>query len=321
MSKARPAPDDQPIGQVQIAADDELLTALGSGGPPPQPDDQVAAMLAAWRADLDTPDQAPLDLPDGDLASPTPQARTDLAVPISDRETTVLARQPSTETVPARRSIRPPTQAPTARPAPGPRRTRRQPLRRALIGAAAVAIVLIGLGVAAHQSGPGSPLWPLTRVAYPQRAEVMAAEAAIADARSAVNAGRDDDARRLLADASSHVARVDNQATAERLRSEIADIQRQLDTVAPTIPTPSRATPAAPTGVGNPASPTPTRAPAGTAPNGGQPRPGPTGGKAPATTRPPVLRTSPLPSLPVPRLPLPSLPLPPSILPSLPIHL
>lgn len=186
-----------------------------------------------------------------------------------------------------------------------------------LIGAAAAAIVLIGLGVAAHESGPGSPLWPLTRLAYPQHAEVVAAESAIDDARSAVDAGRYDDARRLLAVASSHVARVDNQATARRLRTEIADIQRELDTIAPVTPAP--AAPAPPSGAGNPASPTPTPPPVGTAPGGGQPQPGQTAGEAPATTRPPILQTPPLPSLPVP--PPPSLPLPTSILPSLPLRL
>jgi hypothetical protein len=293
VSEAKPAPDDQPVGQVQIAADDQLLTALGSGEPPPQPDDQVAAILAAWRADLDSdldaPAQAPLDPPETD-----PAVR------------------------PRVRSLRRPARASAAaRPTPRPRRTPRQRLNRTLIGAAAAAIVLIGLGVAAHESGPGSPLWPLTQVAYPQHAEVVAAERAIDDARSAVDAGRYDDARRLLAIASSHVARVDNQATARRLRTEIADIQRELDTIAP--PTPAPAAPAPPNGPGNPASPAPTPPPAGTAPRGGQPQPGQTAGKAPATTGPPILQTPPLPSLPVP--PPPSLPLPTSILPSLPLRL
>jgi hypothetical protein len=84
--------------------------------------------------------------------------------------------------VPARRSLRPPAQASAAtRPAPGARRTRRQPPRQTLIGAAAVAIILIGPGVAAHRSGPGGPLWSSTPGGLPQGAEVMAADDRSAD--------------------------------------------------------------------------------------------------------------------------------------------
>ena len=59
--RPRPTPSDEPIDLVAVQADDELINALSAGpggvrGRRPagyDADDRVAAMLAAWRAEVD----------------------------------------------------------------------------------------------------------------------------------------------------------------------------------------------------------------------------------------------------------------------------
>jgi hypothetical protein len=146
-------------------------------------------------------------------------------------------------------------------PMPAPDRSRQRRLTRMVLGAAAAAVFAAGLAVTAHQAQPGSPLWSVSKVVYPERSELVAAEKAIADARTAAAAGRDADARRLLATATTHVANIDDRAVADQLRKEIDAILRALasppppatpqassprPTVAPTTPAPAQppATPA-----------------------------------------------------------------------------
>ncbi|GAA4713170.1 hypothetical protein [Phytohabitans rumicis] len=172
-----------------------------------------------------------------------------------------------------------------ARPAPEKRRQKR--LTRMVLGAAAAAAILVaGLGVSAHQAEPGSPLWPVSKVVYPERSEVVAAEKAIADARAAVAAGRDADARRLLGVASTHVARVDDRTVVDRLRKEIQALLSSLASPPPASPQAS--------------SPRPSTAP--TTPAPGQPpsAPAPTPSPSPSPSQGGLLPDLPL-------LPLPSI--------------
>ncbi|MGI5520258.1 anti-sigma-D factor RsdA [Micromonospora sp. CA-259024] len=273
---SEPRPDGgEDVDLAAIHRDDLLLDALGRGE---QEDDAdgLTAMLAAWRADLST-DQ-PATVVDGPV-----------------------------HVVPSASAARAGTLRAGA-PVPGP--TRWQPsARRALGLAAAVLAVLMlatGLGVASHDAGPTSPLWSLTRVLHPERAEVLGVEHTTARARAAVAEGRYDDARELIDQAQRDLGRVADPADVIRLRADIDAVLRDLAThrcpgwprcaTVPVVPTPSPAVSTAPEPSG---VPTPGSTP---------PRP-----QRPAPTHPPTPTANPL----LPRLPLPSVPLP-SVLPSLP---
>src|SRR5204863_2323402 len=70
-----PTPDEPSIDLAVLAADDRLLDDLGHGGPAPN-GDPVAALLAAWRADLDDDSGSapPADLNDGSGSAPPADA-------------------------------------------------------------------------------------------------------------------------------------------------------------------------------------------------------------------------------------------------------
>jgi hypothetical protein len=259
---------DMPVSVAQIAADDRLLDALGRGEPfdGDLATDPAATMLAAWRADLDG------DAVDADVDGAFSDG-------LQDSE-------------------------PAPLPAGDPRRKRR--LVQAILGAAAAAVVAVGVAVSAHQAQPGSVLWPVSKVVYPQRAEVKAAEKAIADARAALAGGRTADARALLATAREHIARIDDRGTAARLQAEVDDLLRTLTAaIAPPAPTPSNPAPS------TPAPRASQSAPGGS--SGSKPAPPPEGGAPepePSTSSGGLLPDLPLPTplLPLPPLPLPTLP-------------
>jgi hypothetical protein len=132
--------------------------------------------------------------------------------------------------------------------------------------AAAVLVAGAGVALGAGHATPGSPLWPITRVMYPERADNAAAEHTLAQARQAAAEGRQDDARRLLAQAETLIGRVADPAQAQRLRAQLTDVR---NTIAATAPNP--ATPGAP-------APTPGSVPAtgsagNPAPTAGSPAP------------------------------------------------
>ncbi|MEV4656884.1 anti-sigma-D factor RsdA [Micromonospora sp. NPDC049301] len=278
---SEPRPDGgEDMDLAAIHRDDLLLDALGRDEQEADADG-LTAMLAAWRADLTTDE--PATVVDGPVHVVPP--------PSASRARTLRAGAP-------------------AAPVPGP--TRWQPsARRALGMAAAVLAVLMlatGLGVASHDAGPTSPLWSLTKVLHPERAEVLGVEHTTARARAAVAEGRYDEARELIDQAQRDLGRVTDPADAARLRADIDAVLRDLAAhrcpdwphcaTVPMVPTPSPAvsTAAAPglSGAPSPARPSPT-----------PPQPAPT--HRPTSTATPSL----------PRLPLPSVPLP-SVLPSLP---
>ncbi|WP_238005563.1 anti-sigma-D factor RsdA [Dactylosporangium sp. AC04546] len=260
---------EQPVDLAAVQADDALLDALGRGEPAPDGDD-LAGLLAAWRADLDT------DLPADDISA--------------DGILVVSAEPPADEQQVAE---------------PVPLRRRGTGLRRAFAGVAAAALILGGLALGAHRSGPDGPLWPITRVLYPQVVDARAAEHAIAQAADAAAAGRYDEARRLLDTATGYAQQVGDPATRQRLLDRIDEIRRSL----PTAPAPT-AQPSSTGGGSTPDTTGPSPAPSPATTTGG-----PGGGGNPGGGQ------SPAPGIPVPNLPslLPSLPLPSSIpLPGLP---
>lgn len=241
---------EEPTDIAMIVADDELLELLGRGGVPDD-GDEVATMLAAWRADLAA------DPPVVRSAVP-PSALADAAV------------------------------------------RRRRASRRVLLAAAAATLALAGTAtVAAGDAQPGSPLWPLTRVLYADRAGSVLAERdaqrAIGQAREAIAQARYTDAEKLLDEATTRATEVRNPDVVRRLLDEVAAVRGLLPGV---LPAPSRSTTAGPggTGAGGESAGTDTSGSGGS-------------GGGPSTTTSPggVLPPLPLPSVSVPGLPLPTI--------------
>ncbi|MGS2618587.1 anti-sigma-D factor RsdA [Micromonospora sp. LZ34] len=263
MTEHRPDGAEE-LDLATIARDDQFLDALGRGEPAPAGDD-LAAMLAAWRADLDD---------DGE--------------PV----------------------LRPAVDLPPAPPAPRPVTAGRRVLR---LAAAVVLLVAIasGLGVGSRNAGPSSPLWSLTKVLYPEQAQVRSVEDAIDRARAALSAGQPAEAARLIEQARDDLTAVDDPAVATRLRAELDALHRDLLAALPPPPAPATAvpTPRAPTGDGSAAPARPT-------PAGASPRPSPPAADQPTLPRilpslPGLLPTGGLPTLlpSLPGLPLPTAPL------------
>ncbi|MFC4017114.1 hypothetical protein ACFOW4_04040 [Micromonospora sp. GCM10011542] len=279
--------DDEELDLAVVARDDATLDALGRDEAVAD-GDLLTEMLTAWRAEVVA------DTADADTriyAVGTSGGRDHVDLP-----------------------------APALPSATGPARSR-PPRRRAWRLAAAVIAALVlatGLGVGSRNAGPTSPLWSLTRVLYPERADVSSVEYTIAQARDAAAAGRLDEARQLIEQARRELARVTDPTDAARLRAEIDAVLRDL--AIPACPTWPRcgtapASPALPPAASTPAGPRPSSpAPRTTAPARPPAAPAPS-----PSTRPELLPS--LPGLPPPPLPgpsvLPSLPSP-SVLPSLP---
>ena len=184
---------NQPRDLAMIAADDELLDLIAAGGTPDD-DDQVGAMLAAWRADLGT------DLPTVRRAAPVFAGAA--------RKRRVGVGPPR----PARRASR---------------------TTRIMLAAAAGVIALAGVAtVLAGDARPGSPLWPITRLIYTDRATSVVAEQdaqrAIDAARQAIAAAQYADAQKLLEQATARTGEVRDPTVAQRLLEEIAALQGLL---------------------------------------------------------------------------------------------
>jgi hypothetical protein len=272
--------DDTPDLTV-IAADDALLDTLARGEPAPD-DDKLAGVLAAWRADLD--DDQPADFDVAAMLAELPDETESQGDPV-------------------------PVQAvPSAAPRrwrPGPR------ARRYLTGLAAAGLLVGGLALGAGQAGPESPLWPITRVLYPERSDLRLAEHNIGLAREAAAAGRYADARRTLDKAAGDVERVDDPELAGRLRAQIEEIRRTLPPVDAVVPDPVIPTPSVPV---SPPATVPATPPAGGQPGVPPPPGGGTNPQPPGEGVIPDVPDIPVPTLPIPipTLPLPAVPLLPT---------
>jgi len=297
MTDVRPREPSDAESPDALARDDEMLDALGRGDRPAG-DDQVAVMLADWREDLDEPAHRVLR-----DAAPGPETVTLFPVtpePPADGR----AYRPRRDALPSRHAPSAPGRDKGPRPTrPGSpfraassddsdvRRSRRY--RIALVAAAVFAVGALAGGVvaAASSATPNSPLWPVSQLLNPQRADRVAAQDALDRALTAAREGRFSDALRLIDQAQTLISKVDDPAERNRLQMELDRVRQLVSTAG---------------GVSQPGSP---------------PRPGPSGGPGPAgSSNPPsgILPSVVVPSSVLPSLPVPSLPLP-SVLPSLPI--
>jgi hypothetical protein len=240
-----------PMDIAMIAADDQLFETLRSGGVP-EDGDEVAILLAAWRADLAD------DLPTVRSAA-VPAAVTGAAVR------------------PRRRSA------------------------RALLAAAAAVLALAGAAtVVAADARPGSPLWPLTRVLYADRASSAVAEQdaqrAIDQARDAIADRRYSDADELLDEATSRANQVHDAGVLQRLLEQVAALRGLLPgaVAAPsTSPSAGQAGGGGSTGTGT--DPSPASSPGGILPTAILPT-----GVLPSSILPPLPLPTTLPGLPLP---------------------
>ncbi|MEH0827068.1 MULTISPECIES: hypothetical protein [unclassified Micromonospora] len=268
--------------------DDLLLDALGRGEEGADGDD-LAVLLAAWRADIiadadDTAAGAPLLAVGADAGRRVGRIGADLR---SGRDGVAAGR------------VR-------------PRRPRPWGLRLAA-AVAAVLVLATGLGVGSRNAGPTSPLWSLTKVLHPEQAAVRTVEQSIARARDAVAAGRLDEARQWIDQARQDLAWVADPAEADRLRAEIDALLRDL--AAPPCPggpgcaPPPAPAPAASTAGSSPRAPAPAAPRTAPASPSARPTPRPSSGSGllPSLPRLP-LSPAPSPSLlpPLPGLPLPT---------------
>jgi hypothetical protein len=162
---------------------------------------------------------------------------------------------------------------------------RRSPrLSRTLAGVAAAVVVVAGsVTVGAANAGPDSPLWPITRIVFEERADSLLAQhdaqRAIERARNAIGEARYTDAERLLDEATRLIGLINDQAVAQRLRAEVAAVRAMIPGAGarPTrgVPTTAPASGAGPTpSSGGGAHPTHTPGPSASQ-GGGLPLPSP----------------------------------------------
>ncbi|GAA5199020.1 hypothetical protein GCM10023322_73700 [Rugosimonospora acidiphila] len=269
----RPSPRRRQVDLDAVRSDDVMLDALGQSDAVPD-DDELAAMLGAWRADLDT--------------EPLPPLRYDALAPEPADAAGDWAPGP---------------------PAAGKRSRRTTSVRPRTVRLAVAAALIIatagGVSVAAAGAQPSDALWPVVKIVHPHVANQRSAQDAIGKARQAMDEHRYDDARQLIARADALVAKVSDPAQAQRLRDQLNALRAALPAAtpggAPASPSPHSASSPSQT-----PTPTPTASPAATGANPsppysvGTPTLSPSSGKAPGGLLPSLLPSLPplLPSLP-----------------------
>lgn len=221
----------------------------------------------------------------------------------------------------AEADVREPLSALSVLPPPEVPRSRRfggRAVRAVLAGATATVVGFGGASLAAANAGPDSPLWPITRVLYPDRAESRTAADAVVQAlgaaRAALDQGRGAEAGRLLDEASVLLTEVREPAVAQHLRTEVEQLRVllvvEVDRPAPRTrvevpPAGERTAPAVPAEA-VPSTAAPARSPArATVPPERNVVPAPDTGEVapPALTAVPVQPDVPAPTLNVPPLP------------------
>jgi hypothetical protein len=259
----------QPLDADAVLRDDVFLDALSRGEMLPEyGDDATARLLMAWREDVaDT----------SGLLDPAP--------------------------VPPARSIG--TAKVPAMPIVEPHRFRLN--RRMTVAAAfaAFAVGSVGSVAAAGVAEPGSPLWPITRVVYEDRAKsIEAREGALSllrEARDAAEANEPERARELLDNALAEAGGVSDDSDKNKILAQAEAVEEQLAEIDEPVTEPTAPPTPSPTGAPSP-TPTPSAEPStqpsatpsqstpvepspGTTPSPGTPSPStdPSGGVAPNT--------------------------------------
>ncbi|GAA1023119.1 MULTISPECIES: anti-sigma-D factor RsdA [Amycolatopsis] len=179
-----------------IQADDALLDALGGTDPAVADglgDQELNALLLAWRRDIDSEPLAEL---------------VDVDTAVTTVRTATLARKYQS------------------------RGRRRRYLVPVAAACAAAAIAFTGTGLAARDAQPGDTLWGLTKVLYADHARsVEAAAAAKLDLEKANLALADNrlaDARRALADAQAALTQVTDADNRNQLLQQHRELAAQL---------------------------------------------------------------------------------------------
>jgi hypothetical protein len=230
---------DALVDLVAVQADDELVSAIGarSAGPPardfpapppsgrdggPARDDRLAAMLAAWREEID--------------AEPIPEL-IDLDAAVA----AVMAGVQAQDSVAARR-----------------RRSGRMRHLAPLAAAAAIIVATVsGVGLGSQNAVPGDTLWPIQKVVNPERAESVEAkvevETRLEKVRAALQKGDTATAAQELAAIRTQIPAVRGQEGQPQLAQEQAFLAAKLVDTPPGTPadltTPPKSNPAArPTG-------------------------------------------------------------------------
>ncbi|HJQ48191.1 MAG TPA: anti-sigma-D factor RsdA [Amycolatopsis sp.] len=264
---SKPAFDDDAMSASQAAfeadlsalhADDALLDALGGSDPQVADglgDQELNALLLAWRRDIDSEPLA--ELVDTDTAVTTVKAAA-------------LAQKHQ-------------------------RRPRRMRLLVPVAAAAAVlAITFTGTSVAARDAQPGDTLWGLTKVLYADHARsVEAASAARTDlqqASIALSQGRIAEAQHALAEAAAKLTQVSVEDNLDQLMQEHKQLSAMLqnpDTTTPSTTTTPATSSSAPTSSSPAPSPSSTPTSASEPPSSTTPTP-----PSSTTTSPPTTSSS-----------------------------
>jgi hypothetical protein len=226
---------NQPLDADAVLRDDALLDALGRGELLPEyGDDAAARMLLAWRDDI------------ADTAG----------LPESKPVVPVRARSIGTAKVPPPRSPREDDAAEQPRRLFHPRMSGRVAVAAAV---AAIAAGSAGSVAAASVAEPGSPLWPITKVVYEDRAKsVEARESSLELLREARQAADRNDpvrARRLLTVALREAGDVDDKDDKNKIEDEADAVRAQLAALDEPVTSPSPS--ASPQAPAPSASPTP----------------------------------------------------------------
>ncbi|WP_240519200.1 anti-sigma-D factor RsdA [Amycolatopsis antarctica] len=232
-----------------IQADDALLDALGGSDPKVADglgDQELNALLLAWRRDIDSEPLAEL-------------VDTDTAL-VTIKTATMAKRH-------------------------GGKERKRRMLVPVAAAAAVLAIAFTGTGIAARDAQPGDTLWGLTKVLYADQARSTEAAVSVRTdleaAQLALAQGKFDEARQALDDAQLAMSRVGSEDDLAGLQAQHLALYQQLAPVSSpqnppsNAPQPTSASQPGQSG-GQPQPTQPTSPPVDTRPSNSNPDPGQT---------------------------------------------
>jgi anti-sigma-D factor RsdA-like protein len=232
-----------------VQADDALLDALGGSDPALADglgDQELNALLVAWRRDIDSEPLAEL---------------VDVDTAVRTVSTAVLAKRHSSSG------------------------RRRRLLVPVAVAAAVLAIAFTGTGLAARSAEPGDTLWGLAKVLYSDHTRSVEAAANakldLEKANLALAGGNLDAARQALQDAQAALSQVSDEDNrnqlmeqhrqlAAQLQNPEAPVQGPIQTSQPQVPPGASSTPTPPPATSETPTPPPTT-PTSTAASGNDP--------------------------------------------------